>query len=71
MSYETDVTETATSSFHGNGYTLVSTLLVPLVTIVGLIMLIALQRIDAAAGLGLIGGLAGLHGGAAVANTGK
>lgn len=45
------------------------TLIVPLVTIVGLIVLIALHDIQPAAGLGLIGGLAGLHGGVAVSNV--
>lgn len=45
--------------------------LVPLVTIIGTIVLLALHDIDQAAGVGLIAGLAGLHGGASVATASK
>jgi hypothetical protein len=44
-------------------------LIVPAVTIVGVIVLLALKSIDQAAGLALIGAIAGVHGGAAVANA--
>ena len=44
-------------------------LVVPVVTISGLIVLIALGKIDQSAGLSLIGVLAGVHGGAVVANA--
>lgn len=47
----------------------VAGLVVPLVTIIGLIVLIALHAVSAEAGIGLIGGLAGLHGGASVATN--
>lgn len=39
----------------------VYTLILPLVTIVGLMVLLAMGRIDPTAGIGLIGALAGAH----------
>ena len=44
-------------------------LLLPLVTIVGLIVLLALKDIDQTAAVGLIAAIAGVHGGAAVASA--
>lgn len=51
------------------GANLIVTLLIPLVTIVGLFVGMYLHDLSAATGVGLIGGLAGLHGGAAVATN--
>lgn len=47
----------------------VTTLLIPLVTIVGLIVLMALHVLTPADGLPLVGVLAGVHGGATIANN--
>lgn len=44
--------------------TLVQTLLVPVVTIAGLVVLIALGDVTAAVGVPIIAGLAGVHSGA-------
>lgn len=44
-------------------------LVVPLVTIIGLLVLLALHDIEPSAGLALIAALAGVHGGAAVATN--
>lgn len=49
--------------------TLVTTLVIPLVTIIGMIVLVALGTVDEATGVGVIGLLAGIHGGAVVATA--
>jgi hypothetical protein len=41
----------------------------PVFTIVGLIVLLALNKIDQSAGIGLIGALAGVHGGQAIVRS--
>lgn len=46
-------------------------ILIPLVTIVGLIVLIAMRDLEPATGIGLIGGLAGLHSGVTAARIGN
>lgn len=46
--------------------TLAQTLLVPIVTIAGLVVLIALGDVTSAVGVPIIAGLAGVHGGAQI-----
>ena len=62
-------TSTQTASAPGTAVQLVTTLLIPLVTIIGMIVLLALHDIDSATAVGVIGLLSGVHGGATVANT--
>lgn len=59
----------ASTTKTGTSLSTIVGLFVPGVTIIGLIVLLALGKIDQAAALGLIGALAGLHGGVAVANA--
>lgn len=44
-------------------------LLIPLVTVVGLFVLIGLGKLSADVGVPIIAGIAGVHGGAVVANS--
>lgn len=46
-----------------------STVLIPALTIAGLIVLLALNKIDQTAGIGLIAALSGAHAGATYANS--
>ena len=49
--------------------TLISTLLIPVVVIVGLIVLVALKKVDANVAVPIIIGLAGVHTGASITNN--
>lgn len=42
---------------------------VPILTIAGLVVLLAMGKIDQAAGLGLIGAISGVHGGAVLTSS--
>lgn len=64
-----DTPSTPTASAPGTAVQLVTTLLIPLVTIISMVVLLALHDIDAPTAVGVIGLLSGVHGGAVVANA--